>query len=513
LTTLPADRDSEPRHSNVQVADFERASGAGTMADARRRQATESSTAAKDEEIQQLKLLLLSARDDQASSLNAHLAQLTSLQTALSDFENARQVVEQEKLALEHAMRVAEQEKLALEHAMRVAEQEKLALEHARQVADDEKQHLEQSNAALTQHNQALSQELAALQRSNDELLFEERGRDEQQVARAEALIGQLRTWLTERERDLSRELALRDQLSRQLTVAQRSSELADWSLRIMQEFQGIAARTSPVDTCTVRVSSPRRIVSTLRRIRGARSGMGLLTAERLRRELRKSPLFDPAWYLSQRPDLQTARQDPIDHFVLHGIDEGTSPHPLIDVSWLAASTGQTQPAALRSYLQHGRFAALRPTPLFDVDYYRNITSLRASADALSHYLRHGRAGRLSPHPLFDPIFYGSQLPNLVHRDIDPFVHYVLAPYELDPHPLFSTEHYLRQHPELRAFGLSPLLHYLEHGFSEKTSPHGNFSGAAYLERYTDVAAAGLNPLLHYVVFGKTEGRQIDPAS
>ena len=146
------------------------------------------------------------------------------------------------------------------------------------------------------------------------------------------------------------------------------------------------------------------------------------------------------------------------------------------------------------------------------MNYYRVAAGLGAAADALSHYLHHGRAAGLSPHPLFDRAFYISQLPKALHTEVDPFVHYVLCPFELDPHPLFSTEYYLGQHPELRTLGISPLLHYLEYGFAEKTSPHHRFSGRAYLDRYSDVAEAGLNPLLHYVTFGKSEGRQVGPA-
>jgi hypothetical protein len=455
----------------VQIADFERG-GAGPTADARRRQTTDSSLATKDQEIQKLKMMLLSARDEQADSLRAHLAQLTSLQVALSDAENARQTVE-EQFALQRGERGMPQ------------------------------------NQSLKQGDQKVSQELAELQGSQDQ-----GQRYEQHLGEAEALVGELRVLLAERERDLSRELALRDQLTQQLVVARRSSELADRALRITRELEEIAARTSPVSARIARVSVRRRFVSALRRIRaGARSGTALLATERLRREFTKSPLFDSAWYVSQRPDLLRTKQEPIDHFVLHGINEGTSTHPLIDVGWIAACTGKSEGSALRSYLEHGRYTALRPTPLFDVDYYRKAARLGSSADALSHYLRHGRASGLSPHPLFDPAFYRSQLPKLTLGSVDPLVHYVLAPFELDPHPLFSTEYYLRQHPELRALGLNPLLHYLEFGSSERTSPHRNFSGAAYLERHKDVAATGLNPLLHYVIFGKAEGRQIDPAA
>jgi hypothetical protein len=250
-----------------------------------------------------------------------------------------------------------------------------------------------------------------------------------------------------------------------------------------------------------------------LRRIRtGARRPTSLFGIERLRRKLQRSHLFDPAWYLSQRPDL-TPEQDPLDHFVLFGLNEGTSPNPLIDVDWLANSTGEGRDVALRNYLLQPSQEDLGPNALFDTVYYRKLASLDSRADLLSHYLAFGRSAGLSPHPLFDPEFYRSQIPAPPIWKIDPFLHYVLWPFELDPHPLFSNEYYLRQHPELQEPGISPLIHYLEHGAREKTSPHPGFSGPAYLDRYKEVAKAGLNPLLHYVTVGKLQGFQIDAVS
>jgi len=359
----------------------------------------------------------------------------------------------------------------------------------------DQKQAIEQSNLILAQN------------------LAQERREREEQAARAEEQLGRYRVWLQDRERDLSQELVARGKLNQELGLVRRNAESAERTLRVADQLEGIAARTSPIGAPRTRLPAPKQIVSTLQRVRkGAGAATRFMAAERLRLELRASVLFDEAWYLSQRPDLQTAKHDPLNHFVLYGIDEGTSPHPFIDVDWIARSTGESHKSALRNYLLHGRRADLRPTPLFDVQHYRKIAGLSASDDALSHYLLHGRAAGLSPHPLFDRAYYSAQMPRLGRLNIDPFLHYVLYPFELDPHPLFSTQHYLSQHPELQKQGVNPLLHYLEYGFLEKTSPHWRFSGSAYLERHPDVAATELNPLLHYVIFGKVEGRKIDPA-
>jgi len=333
---------------------------------------------------------------------------------------------------------------------------------------------------------------------------------DQKQWTRAHAQVTQLRSQIARRDRELSLHLVARDQLAQELALARWSVELADKTVRIMNQLAGIAAHTSPGSAPTLQRRGTGGVRSTLRRLRQTtRTGVSLFAIERLRRKLHHSPLFDVAWYVSQRPDL-TPESDPLDHFLFFGMNEGTSPNPLIHVDWLVSSTGQAREVVLRTYLLHGCHGESRPTALFDSDYYRRIAGLEASADALSHYLRFGRAAGLSPHPLFDPDFYRSQLPKLATWKTDPFLHYVLFPFELDPHPLFSNEYYLRQHPELRTLGVSPLVHYLEYGFREKTSPHPSFSGPAYLDRYKEVAKAGLNPLLHYVMSGRRERFQIE---
>jgi hypothetical protein len=339
---------------------------------------------------------------------------------------------------------------------------------------------------------------------------FQDKNKD---AARTEMQAHALSARLAEREKALSQEIAARERLNQELALTHRNFEIADRALRVADQFNEIAARTAPHhSTSRARVMRPKRTLSALKRTRRGFLSSSFVKLERLRRELRHSPLFNASWYLSQRPDL-TDHEDPLDHFLSHGMDEGTSPHPLIDAGWMAENSGRSRQSALRSYLLSDRFAEIRPTALFDVEYYRRTARLAARSDGLSHYLTSGYSLGLVPHPLFDPAFYRSQLPRVARNNVDPFLHYVLYPFELDPHPLFSNEYYLRQHPELRQLGICPLVHYLEYGSREKTSPHWSFSGAAYLAHHRDVAASGLNPLLHYAVFGKAEGRRIDPVS
>ena len=494
MTTLPADRDSEPKHAKVQIADFSRAGGTVTAPEARGRQLSELGVSDRNDEMQQLKIALLHARDDQVRDIRAHITQLAGLQSTLSDTEQARQAAQQENLHLQ-------------DKAARLQAELNTAGEALAELTEDSLAKKREISKLITR-----LQETQRHLESAFTSLAEQRQRSEQQVSRSEDQLAGLRARLTDSDRDLSRELAVRDRLAQDLAVARRNYELVGRTLRVVTQLGEIAARTSPVTSEGDESASRRQTRSALRLIREiAKSGTSFLSLERLRRAIGRSGLFDAAWYRSQRPDL-AGEQDVLAHFILYGINEGTSPSPLIDVDWIAKSTGGGRAEALRDYLLHGRYTDCRPTPLFDVNHYRARAGLGGSADALSHYLRHGRAAGLSPHPLFDRSFYNSQLPKPAHKAVDAFLHYVLCPFELDPHPLFSTEYYLSQHPELRTAGISPLLHYVEYGFREKTSPHRRFSGPAYLSRHTDVAAAGLNPLVHYVMFGQAEGRRIDPA-
>jgi rhamnosyltransferase len=84
------------------------------------------------------------------------------------------------------------------------------------------------------------------------------------------------------------------------------------------------------------------------------------------RRAMRRSGLFDAAWYLETYPDVEGAGSDPLFHYARHGAAEGRQPNRFFDVGWYL--------------LQCPHVAALRLNPL-------------------THYLRSGAARGLSPHP------------------------------------------------------------------------------------------------------------------
>lgn len=49
---------------------------------------------------------------------------------------------------------------------------------------------------------------------------------------------------------------------------------------------------------------------------------------------IRKSPLFDPKWYMRNYPDVATAKADPAKHYLRFGATEGRKPGPEFDTQW-----------------------------------------------------------------------------------------------------------------------------------------------------------------------------------
>ena len=187
----------------------------------------------------------------------------------------------------------------------------------------------------------------------------------------------------------------------------------------------------------------------------------------RLRRDLetvRRSPLFDAAYYGAQYADTIPPGTDLPMHYVLFGARTGLNPHPLFDAAWYASQ----MPAAsgvnpLVHYLSH----PLRhdPHPLFDTAYYlaRLAVPLPMGQTPLEHFVAAGDACA-SPNSVFNAGMYLSECPEAAGHAGGPLAHYVEIGEAtgLAPHPLFDPSWYAARHPERG--GLGPLAHYLRHG-------------------------------------------------
>ncbi|WP_411816547.1 hypothetical protein [Hyphococcus sp. DH-69] len=115
-------------------------------------------------------------------------------------------------------------------------------------------------------------------------------------------------------------------------------------------------------DIAKIRSSTSWRLTAPVRWVRKSIGGSNKITETlRTKRQaalIRRSPLFDQAWYISKYDDVAKMRADAAEHYVRHGFSEGRSPGPKFDgAAYLRANpdiaaTGQNP---LLHYLRHGK--------------------------------------------------------------------------------------------------------------------------------------------------------------
>lgn len=106
--------------------------------------------------------------------------------------------------------------------------------------------------------------------------------------------------------------------------------------------------------------------------------------------------LFDPAWYLESYPDVRSAGQNPLVHFVLYGLREGRRPNAYFSPDWYLAKNQDVASSGIYPavhYFLYGAAEGRSPGPDFDAASYlsRHPEVARTGMDALSHFLTEGR--------------------------------------------------------------------------------------------------------------------------
>ena len=88
-----------------------------------------------------------------------------------------------------------------------------------------------------------------------------------------------------------------------------------------------------------------------------------------------------------------------------------------------------------------GEQAGRRPVIYFDPAWYREAYGLAAGVSPLAHYLVHRRGQGYAPNALFDPAWYIAHSATPVHRNRDPFTHFLIAGMHQDvrPSPAFDV--------------------------------------------------------------------------
>ncbi|MCR4317521.1 MAG: glycoside hydrolase family 99-like domain-containing protein [Planctomycetes bacterium] len=234
--------------------------------------------------------------------------------------------------------------------------------------------------------------------------------------------------------------------------------------------------------------------------------------------DIRSSPLFDSAYYLSQLGEHSAEAVDPAAHYLLNGARSCLDPHPLFDSFYYIERNDDVQAAShnpLLHYLRHGASELRNPHPLFDAKYY--VAQLDSfdpeSLNPLVHYIEVGAREQRKSHPLFDTAFYLQSNPDVFASGDNPLRHFVVMGVfeDRDPNPLFSTRYYLGQYPDVSERGSNPLVHYSETGWMEDRDPCPLFNTRYYVEHNQDVDFSAMNPLAHYFEIGSISGK--DPCA
>ena len=158
-------------------------------------------------------------------------------------------------------------------------------------------------------------------------------------------------------------------------------------------------------------------------------SGLKRMHRAELARLIRRSGLFDAAWYLETNADVSASGVDPLLHYVRFGDREGRQPMPFFDPTFYRASAGGRSGShnALVHYLYEGRFRRASPSPWFDVAFYlsQNRDVARSGEEPLLHDLLEGGAAGRSPCRQFDAAYYLRNNPDVAASGVDPLRHYL----------------------------------------------------------------------------------------
>ncbi len=115
-------------------------------------------------------------------------------------------------------------------------------------------------------------------------------------------------------------------------------------------------------------------------------------------------PLFDPAFYRVEYPDLAGTRLDPLEHYALYGLREGRNPNPFFDSAWYRAHNPDVAKSGvdpLLHYLKIGAAELRNPHPRFDAAFYVERHP-GAAANPLVFHMLAGRARGFATEPAFD---------------------------------------------------------------------------------------------------------------
>ncbi|WP_312079973.1 glycosyltransferase [Leclercia sp.] len=236
--------------------------------------------------------------------------------------------------------------------------------------------------------------------------------------------------------------------------------------------------------------------------------------------EIESENLFDHDWYKKNRPDLDSNNVNLLEHYLLFGVHEGTTPNEFFDqkyyIDQAGGSLGEIEP--LIHYNKIGWKTGLNPSEKFDISLYlsNNQDVLLAGVEPLSHYLNYGikenRSGLVDV-SVNDPIYktglfasnwYLETNEDLRDSNINPFLHFTLfgLKEQRNPNPFFDIKWYAKKYLKGKQKDINPILHYSEHGWKVGNNPSPKFDTKKYIKKYK----INQEPLAHYLNTGKKMG-------
>ena len=207
---------------------------------------------------------------------------------------------------------------------------------------------------------------------------------------------------------------------------------------------------------------------------------------------LRRSGLFDAAFYAQHDPPSVRGGEDALRHWRDVGWRAGWRPNFYFDTAWYLAGNEDVRASGLDPLLHYalrGEREGRRPCAIFDPGWYAAQHPVRADGLALAHFLGHRCGGTVRGLELFDPRFYLDAYPDIAASGMDPLEHYLVQgfregrrPFEAFD-PFFYRDRYLRDWPDT-----NPLLHYLGPGRLNEariSRPEGETTTAREVRRFT----------------------------
>jgi hypothetical protein len=120
-------------------------------------------------------------------------------------------------------------------------------------------------------------------------------------------------------------------------------------------------------------------------------------------RELRRSGLFDAAWYTARYRDVGRSGVDPLYHYLRYGGFEGRDPNPDFNSDWYSRAYLKRVGACanpLLDYVRAGSRVGRDPSPFFRTSGYVGEYREKSGLDPLLHFQRLGRGQGREPIPL-----------------------------------------------------------------------------------------------------------------